>query len=390
MGLPKDCKLQREYRFPEGQVELYHLDNIQFLYMDLDTLSKRADTGYWNLRWAELYDELQKCPYPKRKLGEFIPDKVERGGEKTPGITYGQVGKREYPPVGTTIQERNGEVVLQLPGRAKIEKEGVLYLQVRNLRRTGADPYESPPEKRFIEEGSHNDLSRSRIAPGDLLIVNSGIGSIGRCAVMTEQFPFKKVNISQDISRLVLRGIYPEWCAVYLQTKWGAHQIIRFAAGVSGQIKIIFDEIRSIVVVVPPEEVQQTFAQGYRRMTEYHWQMLEAKRSNNRTEQQRAQHIALAMLEALIWQAEELIDQRREKPLPMMPDGLSESMRRLFEDEYERIGQMVEQQDLRPHLPALESRPLGIPLERDPRVVEELERLMRWVHGIQGVSHAAG
>ncbi|MCS6919854.1 MAG: hypothetical protein NZM28_08790 [Fimbriimonadales bacterium] len=379
-----------KHRTQQGKVELYDDAPVQFLRVAVDTIHKRGDIGYWNTRWVELEAQLHKCPHPLRPLGKFIPETVERDGATVPGITYGQVGKREYPPAGTTIQQVNGTVKLLLPGtRRNEEREGVLYLQVRNLRRTGIDPYETPAEKRFIEAGSHNDLARSRLAVGDLLMVNSGIGSLGRCTVLTDQFPFGQINISQDITRIVLQGITPEWVAVYLQTEWGAHQIVRYASGVSGQIKIDFGELRRIEVAKPPVAVQREFRQNYRLMTEYHIRMLEARKSGGSKEQDYYQLVALGMLEALINQAELAVRDKKYRPIPLVPNGLPESLTKLLEDEYARIGKMVEQADIRPRHREFQARPLGIPLERDPQIAQEVERLMRWVQGFMEFRNAS-
>jgi hypothetical protein len=51
----------------------------------------------------------------------------------------------------------------------------------------------------------------------------------------------------------------------------------------------------------------------------------------------------------------------------------------LLEDECERLGEMVEQLDFRPQTIELQSRPLGIPLERSDEVTSEVERLVRWI-----------
>ncbi|MFN7162538.1 MAG: hypothetical protein ACK4NB_05705, partial [Fimbriimonadales bacterium] len=133
--------LTPKHRTQRGKVELYEGDRMDFLRVSVDELSDRGDIGYWNTRWVEVEAQLRKCPYPLRKLDKFIPDTVERDGTTVPGITYGQVGKREYPPAGTTVQQQNGTVKLLLPTpRRKEEREGVLYLQVRNILRTGLDP----------------------------------------------------------------------------------------------------------------------------------------------------------------------------------------------------------------------------------------------------------
>jgi hypothetical protein len=349
------------------------------VYVNPDIVWERGDVGFWNPRWVELEPILRQCPYPVRPLGEFIPETVERNGVKVPGITYGQVGKREYPPQGTLIEVRNGSVKLLQPGMREAV-EGVLYLQVRNLRRTGIDPYETAPEKRFIAEGSYNDLLRSRIQVGDLLIVNSGIGSLGRCSVLPDEFPYKLINISQDITRIVLNGIRPEWCCIYLQTDLGAHQIVRLASGVSGQIKIDFDELKSIEVVVPPDEYQQVFAQGVNQMHAYHLRALRARSAADESEYLRCRQIATGILEILIWQAEQVARSASFVPKAVFPEGVEEALTRLLEDESHRLGAMIEQVDIRPQILELQSRPLGIPLERDSKVASEVERLVRWIH----------
>jgi len=388
MGFGGRTPKQRTQR---GKVELYESEtSLPFLWVEVNQVFSRGDIGYWNTRWVELEAQLRKCPYPLKKLGEFIPETVERDGTEVPGITYGQVGRREYPPAGTTIQQVNGSVRLLLPGtRRKEEREGVLYLQVRNLRRTGIDHYETPLEKRFIEAGSYNDLLRSRVAVGDLLIVNSGIGSLGRCAVLTDQFPLQPINISQDITRIILQKIAPEWVAIYLQTEWGANQIVRYASGVSGQIKIDFGELRSILIAVPRAPVQQVFQQAYRQMVGYHLKSLEAKRDNRPAEAERYQQIALGMLESLIWQAERAIRDKSFQPLLLIPADLPESLVKLLEDEYARIGEIAEQVDIRPQHAEFKARPLGIPLERDAQITTEVERLMRWVRGFKEFRDAA-
>jgi hypothetical protein len=349
------------------------------VYVNPDIVWERGDVGFWNPRWVELEPILRQCPYPVRPLGDFIPETVERDGLKAPGITYGQVGRREYPPQGTLVEHQNGSVKLLLP-RARAAVEGVLYLQVRNLRRVGIDPYETVSEKRFIAEGSYNDLPRSRVKAGDLLLVNSGVGSLGRCCVMPEEFPYQRVNISQDITRIILNGIRPEWCCIFLQTDLGAHQIVRLASGVSGQIKIDFNELRSIEAVELPDKLQQAFAQGVRQLNTYHLRALRARSTNDESEYLRCRQIAAGILEILIWQAEQAARSASFAPKAVFPEGVEEAITRLIEDECHRLGAMIEQVDIRPQILELQSRPLGIPLERDPKVASEVERLVRWIH----------
>jgi hypothetical protein len=196
---------------------------------------------------------------------------------------------------------------------------------------------------------------------------------------MPEAFPYQRVNISQDITRIVLHGIRSEWCCIYLQSDLGAHQIVRLASGVSGQIKIDFDELRSIEVVVLPDELQQVFVQGMNQMHTYHLRALQARSTNDESEYLRCRQIATGILEILIWQAEQVARSASFIPLPVFPDGAEEALTRLLEDECARLGALAEQMDIRPQTLELQSRPLGIPLERDSTVASEVERLVRWI-----------
>lgn len=374
-----------KYRMLRGKVELYEGDGVPpFLWVEAHNLFSRGDIGYWNTRWVEVEAQMRKCPYPLKKLSQFIPDTVQRDGIEVPGITYGQVGKREYPPVGTTVIQENGSVKLLLPGtRRKEEREGVLYLQVQNILRTGIDPYASPEQKRFVQKDSYNDPARSRVYPGDLLLVNSGIGSLGRCAVITDQYPYRLINISQHLTRIVLNKISPEWCCIYLQSTYGAHQIIRLASGVSGQIYIDFKEIGQIVVPVPKVAVQRFFQEGYRKVVEYHLRALDAEAANDESGFERNLHIALGIQEMLIWQLEQLMERRQDNPVEVFLENLPETMIRLVEDEYARIGEKAVEQETRSALPLLQSRSLGIPLERDEAVVSLLKPHLRLLKGLK-------
>jgi hypothetical protein len=198
--------------------------------------------------------------------------------------------------------------------------------------------------------------------------------------VLPDEFPYKLVNISQDITRIILNGIRPEWCCIFLQTDLGAHQIVRLASGVSGQIKIDFNELRSIEAVELPDKLQQAFAQGVRQLNTYHLRALRARSTNDESEYLRCRQIAAGILEILIWQAEQAARSASFAPKAVFPEGVEEAITRLIEDECHRLGAMIEQVDIRPQILELQSRPLGIPLERDPKVASEVERLVRWIH----------
>jgi hypothetical protein len=67
-----------------------------------------------------------------------------------------------------------------------------------------------------------------------------------------------------------------------------------------------FNELRSIEVVVPSDELQQVFTQSMNQMHTYHLRALQARSTNDESECLRCRQIAAGILEILIWQAEQV------------------------------------------------------------------------------------
>jgi hypothetical protein len=168
---------------------------------------------------------------------------------------------------------------------------------------------------------------------------------------------------------------------------YGAHQMIREASGVSGQTYIDYEELKNIFVVVPDESIQQAFAQGYRSVVDYHLKAVDAKANQQSDgEADKLMNTAVGILEMLIWQAENLIEGSLPKPLSVFPRNLSPALISLLEDEYARVGQMVRNRDTTPDCYELQSRALGIHLERDGEIKEAIEHLARLLAGLEELS----
>lgn len=203
-----------------------------FIHQEL--LGKRMDPTYWMPHWKPTYSLLESWKPNLAEFGDFIP----KGA-----ISYGQVGSREY--------DIDGEV---------------LYLQARNIPRscTGIDPHAKYAR---VRAGGRNDPARSRIAPGDLLLVRSGIGSIGRAvAVLSVPEP---ANISQHICRITLSNLDPCYAALFLISRFGQEQIARQLSGV-GTHEIDFDEIRSLLIPMPDKRLIRNIKDGYTSMRKLH------------------------------------------------------------------------------------------------------------------------
>jgi hypothetical protein len=297
-----------------------------------------------------------------------------------PGITYGQVGERVYPPKGTKVKISNGQVTLKLPDGTKVA--GVAYLQVRNLRRTGIDIYASPSEKRYIVEGSRNDPIRSRLMPSDLLLVRSGVGSLGRCVVVPEGLGL--MNVSQHISRIVLEGIKSEWVAVFLQSRYGAGQMFRWAAG-AAEPEIDFKEIRRLLIPVPDQKIQEAIAHQYWRMADYHYEAMKARERGNEERAGRILKIALGMLEVLLVQVERIVENKAKGVIPLMPENIPSKLKQFLEDRYREIGETHEELERESPSNDLDrENPRGIPLQRHEEVKKEAEQFLGLLNSLRG------
>jgi hypothetical protein len=385
----RNRRQQLVVRFPEGEV---NLDEEGGVWVSVNLLAPKDDSEYeehpmrwnaefWSHRWSDIYETLmERCPFEVQKLGEFIPEKVSRFGQEVPGITYGQVGERVYPPKGTKVKISNGQVTLKLPDGTKVA--GVAYLQVRNLRRTGIDIYASPSEKRYIVEGSRNDPIRSRLMPSDLLLVRSGVGSLGRCVVVPEGLGL--MNVSQHISRIVLEGIKSEWVAVFLQSRYGAGQMFRWAAG-AAEPEIDFKEIRRLLIPVPDQKIQEAIAHQYWRMADYHYEAMKARERGNEERAGRILKIALGMLEVLLVQVESIVENKAKGVIPLMPENIPSKLKQFLEDRYREIGETHEELERESPSNDLDrENPRGIPLQRHEEVKKEAEQFLGLLNSLRG------
>jgi hypothetical protein len=234
--------------------------------------SSRWDPDYWHSRFDNMFKELLNSSYKITAIGEIIPD-------GTDGITYGQVGNRIYDKNGT-----------------------VQYLQVSNITISGIDEYRQYSK---IAEGSHNDPIRSRLQKYDLLLINGGVGSLGRCCVLTTEGKF---NISQDIDRIRFKNKLDSFfVCVFLNSRFGKAQLERFTKGVSGQTKIGFDHVKSVKLPILDESLKEQIKIKYLEVSATHNEAIHEKIKKNDQEYKAKLKIAEQNMKELIFSVEQKI-----------------------------------------------------------------------------------
>jgi restriction endonuclease S subunit len=189
---------------------------------------ERWGPDYWSPEYLKIIQQTENYKHGFVHFGDLITY-----------ITYGQVGQRKLSSKGE-----------------------VIYLQVRNIGYYGEVVFEKNQDK--IRENSYNDPKRSRIAKGDILFINSGWPSLGRCIYVDRDFG--KMNVSQHIDVIRIKGFSPATVAMFFSTDVGRKIIERTQHGVSGMTNISFDEVKSLIIPQFPKPIQESIQLYYTQM----------------------------------------------------------------------------------------------------------------------------
>lgn len=242
--------------------------------------SSRWDVNYWHPKYEKLLQKLNS-----------IGLKIVTGDDVMLSMTNGN-RDREWAN----------------PGDEKIR-----FIQVVNVLNTGVDYDAGDSRKHYARKNGLGDPSRSRLKGEDILLISGATGSIGRACILYELK--EPTNVSQDINIIRLKQnseINKEYLVVYLLSVFGGGQLERYSKGVSGQIKVTFDHIKSIKIPVLKEKVQKSLKEEYRKLGQVHINAMNAKKKGDQKEYKENLETAEKILKDLIRRTEEVIEGKRE------------------------------------------------------------------------------
>ena len=131
---------------------------------------------------------------------------------------------------------------------------GVPFLRVQNIQEYGVD---LEKDTKFISYEYHQQLERSQLRPGDLLLTTKAV--IGISAVVNESLG--NCNISQNLVLIRLKdGINPNYVSVFLNSHLGRMQTETAATG-PNQKYLNFERIYDLKITLPPRSFQDQIAQ---------------------------------------------------------------------------------------------------------------------------------
>ena len=234
--------------------------------------SSRWDANYWHPKYSTLEKESK---FKIQRLGDFIDF-----------ITYG--------------------VILTEAQRAFANK-GIFYISSTTVTFTGINFYLNPL---FVSSNDPRNKENKKPQKYDLIFNRSGVGTLGRQCVFL--YDSRQWTVSDDTDIIRLKGINPFYISVYLKSKYGHLEIEQKSRGVSGLIKINFDDVGAIRVPVLPDEVQKRVEQGYFKMSKFHDKAMEAKKRGDEKAYKENLARAEKMLRDLIAKTEAVIRGERK------------------------------------------------------------------------------
>lgn len=234
--------------------------------------SGRIDADYWHPKYSVLEEESK---FNIEVLGNFV----------------------DYITYGTILTEED---------RAFTNK-GIFYISSTTVTFTGINFYLNPL---FVSENDPRNKESKKPHKHDLIFNRSGVGTLGRQCVFL--YDSKEWTVSDDTDVIRLTNINPFYVSVYLKSKYGKQEVEQKSRGVSGLIKINFDDIKAIRVPIIPETVQKHIEQEYLKMSKFHDKAMEAKKKNNEKEYKENLETAEKMLKDLVTKTEAVIRGERK------------------------------------------------------------------------------
>ncbi|XLX40621.1 restriction endonuclease subunit S [Ectopseudomonas mendocina] len=132
-------------------------------------------------------------------------------------------------------------------------ERGVPFLRIQNISGNTV----SLNEVLYIDEGTHNALARSKIRAGDFLITIAG--TIGRTAIVPQDFPESNCNQAVAILRFDESKLWPKFLLYWLSTEGATSQISgrKVTATISN---LSLGQIKELEIPLPPLPEQKRIA----------------------------------------------------------------------------------------------------------------------------------
>jgi type I restriction enzyme S subunit len=137
-------------------------------------------------------------------------------------------------------------------------EQGDIFLRIQNV----ANGRLKLEDLTYVNAPASAEGNRTRVQEGDILL--SITADLGRTAVIPPGFPTAYIN--QHLALLRVKGINPFFLSAFLSSPVGQRQIQRLnREGVKAGLN--FDDIRSLKITLPPQQIQQKYCDIWNKQT---------------------------------------------------------------------------------------------------------------------------
>lgn len=194
-------------------------------------LNGRLDVFYYNPKYTKVLNKLEKTR-ASRELK-----------------TIDELGKVKCGPFGSSIQTKD------------YKEDGVPLIRIGNLKDGTVVETEETPLV-FISKGLSEKLGSTQVFPDDIVV--SQRGTIGNISKVPNTY--KVWNISANLIAIKEpETVNPDYVWIFLNSPYGQLQLKKFSSG-HVQAKITTDDVKSIKILIPPKEVQNTITKRVKRI----------------------------------------------------------------------------------------------------------------------------
>lgn len=236
-----------------------------------ETILQLAVQGKLTARWRKVHPELVEGKHNAALLLQKIK------AEKARLIAKGKI-KKENPLPEISADEipyelpegwvwcRLGEIVIKLGagstplgGKNSYLEDGIKFLRSQNVYNEGL----RLQEVAFITEETHQKMSGTHVHPQDLLLNITG-ASIGRCALVPDDFDTANVSQHVSIIRLVYKSLRKYIHSLIISRQF-QQTIMNVQVGVSRE-GLSMTKLKFFVIPLPPLSEQQAIVETVNRL----------------------------------------------------------------------------------------------------------------------------
>ena len=245
---------------------------IMYTWKPVEEIKHRMDPAYWDPVYDVPIREMQRSGWEIKTISDVL--------------------KKNRVISSDHVRASRGETIGE-----QFEPE---YYTVGGILPTGYDII----NLMHCSDNAYERLKRTQLRHKDLIMANSGKGSVGKVCIVHD--PGERACVG-DLFILRVVGTSPYWVVAFLKSKYGQAEIGRIEYGASGMTHLRTGDVGGLPLPLVPQSIQSHVEERYKQMSKFHDAAMEAKAAGNEAECKEKLAYAEQLLSDLIAYVENII-----------------------------------------------------------------------------------